>query len=131
MFEDMYAPPAKDHAIADKAFPGWAKREMKVKRLFCFLVENDEGRTVGGATLWLREVQPYPGFAGGKIPYLMSVYTEPDLRGKGIASLVTKHCMDWAKEHGYPSMTLHASHKGRNLYESLGWKPGNEMDYEF
>ncbi|MDA4126881.1 MAG: GNAT family N-acetyltransferase [Thaumarchaeota archaeon] len=131
MFEDMHSPPIKDLAIHDVAFPIWARTEIKSRRLFCFLVETDDGRTVGGATLWLREVQPYPGFAGGKIPYLMSVYTEPEFRGRGVATLVTKHAMDWAKENGYPSMSLHASHNGRKIYESLGWKPGNEMDFEF
>ncbi len=131
MFEDMHSPPSKDHAVHDNAFPGWAKREIRAKRLFYFLVEADDGRTVGGATLWLREVQPYPGFAGGKIPYLMSVYTEPDSRGKGVATLVIKHAMNWAKEHTYPSMSLLASKDARQMYESLGWEPGNEMDYEF
>jgi len=131
MFDDMHSPPPKDHAIHDKAFPGWARREMRAKRLHCFLVETDDGRTVGGGTLWLREVQPYPGFAGGKIPYLMSVYTEPEFRGKGVATMVTKHAINWAKEHGYPSMTLHASRRGRKIYETLGWKQGNEMDLEF
>ncbi|MDA4119111.1 MAG: GNAT family N-acetyltransferase [Thaumarchaeota archaeon] len=131
MFEDMHSPPSKDQAVHDKAFPGWAKREIRAERLFCFLVESDDSRTVGGATLWLREVQPYPGFAGGKIPYLMSVYTEPDFRGRGVATLVIKQAMDWAKRHRYPSMSLHASKDGRKIYESLGWESGNEMDYEF
>ncbi|HEV2137230.1 MAG TPA: GNAT family N-acetyltransferase [Nitrososphaerales archaeon] len=75
-------------------------------------------------------MQPYPGFAGGKVPYLMSVYTEPDFRGKGVATLVIKHAMDWAKRHGFHSMSLHASKVGRKIYESLGWESGNEMDYE-
>jgi len=131
MFEDMNSPPSKDQAVHDKAFPRWAKREIKANRLFCFLVETEDGRTVGGATLWLREVQPYPGFAGGKIPYLMSVYTEPKFRGRGIATLAIKHAMNWAKEHAYHSMSLHASKDGGKIYESLGWESGNEMDYEF
>ncbi len=131
MFEDMHSPPAKDIAIHDKAFPAWAKREIRAKRLICFLVEDEGGRTVGGGSLWLRDVQPYPGFAGGKIPYLMSVYTEPDFRGKGAATLVIKHAMVWAKKHGYSAMSLHASKDGRKIYESLGWASGNEMDYEF
>ncbi|HEV2226941.1 MAG TPA: GNAT family N-acetyltransferase [Nitrososphaerales archaeon] len=131
MFEDMHSPPSEDHAVHDNAFPGWAKKEIKANRFFCFLVQTDDGRTVGGATLWLREVQPYPGFAGGKVPYLMSVYTEPEFRGRGVATLVIKRAMDWANERGFHSMSLHASKDGRKIYESLGWKSGNEMDYEF
>ncbi len=34
MFEDMHSPPSKDHAVHDNAFPGWAKREIRAKRLF-------------------------------------------------------------------------------------------------
>ena len=131
MFEDMHSPPSKDHAIHDRAFPGWAKRELRAKKLFCFLVETKDGRTVGGATLWLREVQPYPGFKGGMVPYMMSVYTEPDFRGRGAGTFVIKHTMNWARKHGFHSMSLHASKEGRKIYESLGWVSGNEMDYEF
>jgi GNAT superfamily N-acetyltransferase len=61
----------------------------------------------------------------------MSVYTDPDSRGKGIATMVIRHAMDWAKDHGYPSMSLHASKDGKKIYESLGWESGNEMDFEF
>jgi hypothetical protein len=33
----------------------------------------------------------------------------------------------WCREAGYPSVALHASHEGRPLYETLGFKTTGEM----
>jgi hypothetical protein len=33
----------------------------------------------------------------------------------------------WCREQGYRSMTLNASDAGRSLYESMGFKAGNQM----
>lgn len=127
MFEDMYSPSKKDIKTHDEAFPSWAKREMRAKRLWCFLVETGNGKIVGGGTLWLREVQPHPGFAGGKVPYLMSMYTDPAHRGVGVGTMILKRAMAWSRAQGYPEVTLHASKMGRPLYEKFGWKPSPEM----
>jgi hypothetical protein len=39
--------------------------------------------------------------------------------------------MQWARDRGYPWMTLHASHMGRPVYEKLGWEATNEMRIRF
>ncbi len=130
MFADMYSPPKRDLAVHDAAFPRWVRKQMRAKRLVCFLVETSDGEVVGGGSLWLRDVQPYPGFPGGKIPYLMSMYTDPAYRGSGIATLVVKRAMAWSKARGFPSMSLHASRMGKPLYEKLGWERSSEMNVE-
>jgi hypothetical protein len=35
--------------------------------------------------------------------------------------------IDWCRTQGFMNVTLHASDKGRPLYESLGFEPTNEM----
>ena len=127
MFVDMHTPSRKDLAVHDAAFPSWARREMRAGRLHCFLVEDRSGSVLGGGALWLREVQPYPGFGGGMVPYLMSMYTEPGSRRKGLASLIVKQSMEWARSQGYARMTLHASEVGREVYWKLGWERSWEM----
>jgi GNAT superfamily N-acetyltransferase len=131
MFMDMHSPAKKEMDVHDKAFPEWARREMRAKRLISFLVETEDGKVVGGGSLWLREVQPYPGFKGGKTPYLMSVYTEPGHRGKGVATMILRRAIAWSKLRGYPSISLHASKMGRPLYEKFGWKQSSEMTLDF
>jgi GNAT superfamily N-acetyltransferase len=131
MFEDMGHATRRAIGVHDRAFPGWVRREMRAGRFVAFLVETDKGEVVAGGSLWLREVQPYPGFPGGRAPYLMSMYTEPSFRGKGVGTMVVKRAVEWSKKHGYSSMTLHSSGKGRPLYEKLGWEASSEMELEF
>ena len=61
------------------------------------------------------------------MPLLLSVYTDPRFRRLGLASRCTKAAMDWCRAQGFPSMTLHASKKGRGVYQGLGWKRTWEM----
>lgn len=78
----------------------------------------------------LRDVQPFPGFKGGKVPYLMSIYTSPSQRGKGVATRLTRHAVAWSRAHGFGSTTLHTSRMGRLLYRSLGWNDSSEMELD-
>ena len=126
MFEGMGHATAKGIRVHDRAFPRWVRGEMRAGRFVCFLVEED-GKVVGGGSLWLREVQPYPGFPGGRVPYLMSMHTEPSHRGRGVGTLVVKSAIAWGRKHGYSSITLHASTMGRPLYAKMGWKRSNKM----
>jgi len=130
MFVDMRAASARDLAVHDKAYPGWARRQMRAGRLVPFLVENASHDILGGGSVWLREVQPFPGFKGGKVPYLMSMYTNPEYRGKGIATMIVKKAIAWSRAHGYGSVTLHSSDMGRPLYEKLGWEATTEMELD-
>jgi GNAT superfamily N-acetyltransferase len=130
MFEDMGHATPEGIGVHDRAFPRWVMREMKAGRFVSFLVETEEGKLVGGGSLWLREVQPYPGFPGGKVPYLMSMYTEPGHRGKGVGTMVVKTAIAWCRKRGYPSITLHSSRMGRPLYSKMGWKRSTEMELD-
>jgi GNAT superfamily N-acetyltransferase len=58
---------------------------------------------------------------------ILNVYTEPAHRRKGIARRLMLTMIDWCREEGFHSVTLHASKDGRALYEALGFQPTNEM----
>ena len=85
MFEEMRHRSEEEHAVGDKAYRKWAADNMREGTLVCFLAETVRGRPVAGGCVWLREEQPHPGFSGGGTPYLLSMYTEPDFRGRGLA----------------------------------------------
>lgn len=127
MFVDMRLRSGKKLAAHDRAFPAWARKEIRARRLVCFLVEGRDREVVGGGSVWLKETHPHPGSNGGKVPYLMSMYTAPEHRGRGIATMVVKHAVKWARRKGYGTMTLHASKMGRPVYERLGWHATTEM----
>jgi GNAT superfamily N-acetyltransferase len=129
MFVDMGPATPKQLAALDRAYARFVRREMKGGRLSCYLVETKDGKVVAGGAIWLRETPPRVNFRGGKIPYLMSFYTEPAHRGKGLATLIVKEAMKWGRDKGYPWMMLHATVTGRGVYQKLGWEPTTEMRY--
>jgi len=129
MLAEMASATPLQLAAVDRAYARFVRQEMKGRCMFCFLVETTEGEVVAGGAIWLRQAAPRVGFPGGRIPYLMSVYTEPAYRGQGLATMITKETMKWGRDRGYPWMLLHASAAGRGIYEKLGWEATSEMRY--
>jgi GNAT superfamily N-acetyltransferase len=127
MFEDIRHRPPGDHEVGDESYRAWARRKMKSGELVGYLATDRTGRVVAGGCVWLKEEQPGPGFPGGPIPYVMSMYTEPEFRRMGLATLILKRMARDARKDGRPWMTLHASKYGRKVYPRLGWKRGWEM----
>jgi GNAT superfamily N-acetyltransferase len=58
---------------------------------------------------------------------IVNVYTEPAHRRRGLARRLMVAMLDWLREQGYGTVSLHASDYGRPLYESLGFAATNEM----
>jgi predicted GNAT family acetyltransferase len=58
---------------------------------------------------------------------IVNVYTEPDHRRRGLARRLMVTMLDWLRQEGYGTVSLHASDYGRALYESLGFRATNEM----
>ena len=81
----------------------------------------------GAALAW----EPSPGRPAGMVPYILSVYTTPEFRRKGLASMIIKEAMDWARKHHYHRILLHASLTGRKVYSQLGWKRTWEMEFRY
>ena len=94
--------------------------------------------TVAGAGVQLRRVLPHPvGETGGEIAIaegrhavVLNVFTEPDWRRRGLASLLVKRIIAWAREECLDRLVLHASDEGRVVYERLGFVQTNEMRFD-
>ena len=127
MFEEMRHPSEAQHRAADSTYRRWARSRLRSGKLRGVLVIAPGGKVAAGGCVWLREVQPAPGRAARVMPYLMSMYTEPEFRRRGLASLIVKDSMNWARKNGYARMTLHASEAGRRVYSRLGWDRSWEM----
>jgi predicted N-acetyltransferase YhbS len=80
-----------------------------------FVAERD-GRVVGHVLLYRRP-------ADLRVPRdsidLAQASTEPDLRGSGIGLALTAHVLDWAHDHGYPTMVT--DWRMTNLFASRFW----------
>jgi GNAT superfamily N-acetyltransferase len=126
-----YAPlTPEESAVAVDAYPTWAREKMRERLFHGYVVETSGGEVAASGCVWLREQQPSRGRPASLAPYVMSIYTDPKFRRKGLASMIMKETMAWSKKRGYRKMTLHASPAGRKVYSKLGWKRTWEMEVQ-
>lgn len=111
----------------DRTFRRWVKRRLKNGEVVGWIAETDGGDCVAGAIVWLRPSVSEPGVRHLVRPYLLSMYTKPKWRGRGLASGILREAMMWAKENGYTEIRLHASSMGKRLYLRRGFKRTWEM----
>jgi GNAT superfamily N-acetyltransferase len=91
------------------------------------VVAEVEGRPVGSGALWWMPDHPRPGLNTGVAPYIMSMYTEPEFRGAGMATEIVRRLVVRARKGGALRVILHASDQGRPVYERLGFEATTEM----
>lgn len=133
MWEDIDAHTsysARALADADRVYRAWLLPRLRRHEVVGFIVELPRGTAVGSGCVWLRELQPRPLWPAGKLPYVMSMFTEPSARGRGVASSVIRSMLRWARKEGYPRVSLHASDMGRGVYTNLGFERTWEMRYD-
>ena len=91
---------------------------------------EDAGQVVAGAGVILARWLPMPQEPALMRATVLNVYTEPSHRRRGIARRLMRTVIDWCRGEGLAIVQLHASEDGRPLYESLGFRPTNEMRLE-
>ena len=123
-----YSPKQLD--AADPVYRRWIAARLRNRRAVAWIVEAGPGRPVGSGCVWLRDTQPRPTELAGLRPYLMSMYTVPGFRGRGVATMLASTAVTWSRSHGYARMTLHASKLGRGIYERLGFTASSEMRFD-
>jgi GNAT superfamily N-acetyltransferase len=103
-----------ERAIAEGAYRGW-------------VVELD-GKVVAGGGLQVRPLVPRPGYTRGEAEGLIvSMWTEPAHRRRGLARQVLETILAWTSSNGVRRLVLHASDDGRPLYQLYGFRGTNEM----
>lgn len=84
-------------------------------------------RVVGGGAVVISPWPSHPYDRQCRRVTILNVYTYPEHRKKGIGRQVMQTIIDWCRQHDFAFVSLHASKDGLRLYESLGFKPTNEM----
>jgi GNAT superfamily N-acetyltransferase len=108
-----------DTLLRERSYIGWLA-----------ITEND--RVIAGAGAHIQPQLPRISHDGlaittAPVPLVVNVFTEPDVRGRGIARALMNTLLRWANAQGCDRVALHASDAGRPLYQSLGFVPTNEM----
>ena len=89
---------------------------------FGFLAAAGPGGTpCASAILCCAAMAPNPRFPDGKKGCVLGVYTEPEYRGRGCATLLMQRLLQEADRLGLNLVELSASEMGRPIYEKLGF----------
>lgn len=108
------------------AYGDWLRARMAKGVLDAYLIEED-GNVLASGGVWIQDVQPRPGHPLTMWGYILSIYTEPPARRRGLARAIVDACIQRASEVGCTRVCLHASDEGRPLYTELGFEPTAEM----
>lgn len=114
-------------ALEARAYRRWLRRALSRRRLVAWVATGRDGEPAGSGCLWFVEAQPRPRELAPLEPYLLSMYTHPAYRGRGIASAIVQAASTLARRRGYGRVTLHASEAGRPVYRRLGFERSWEM----
>jgi GNAT superfamily N-acetyltransferase len=127
MFRDMgYSDDAALDSMAGK-FKPWLLEKMESGEYLAWLVIDAQGTTAAGAGLWLMDWIPHMIGRSTKRGNIINVYTEQKFRRLGLARCLMETIVQWCGKNGIDTIILHASHEGRELYESMGFGATNEM----
>jgi GNAT superfamily N-acetyltransferase len=135
MFRDMgYRDEAHLDSMMAKFLP-WVEAKIATGDYLAWFAVDDkeekvvdrEEKIVAGAGLWLMDWPPHMVGSSPLRGNILNVYTEPEFRRRGLARRLMEAAIDWCKTNHIDLVILHASPEGRALYESLGFRPSNEM----
>jgi GNAT superfamily N-acetyltransferase len=127
MFRDMGLVSPEEGELLRSASEPWVAALLSNGGYFGWLVEYDNVVVAGGGII-IRELPPTPGcYRIGRWGNIMSVYTEPTHRRRGLARRLMETILAWCGSHAIDQVTLAASDEGRPLYEAMGFVPTSEM----
>jgi len=122
LFRDLgRALDAAGTATLDAAMRAYIVEELPAERFIGWLACDDDGAPIGcgGFVFVRRPLQPED--TSGREGYIMNMYTEPAWRGRGVASLMVRAILNFARTAGVRQIHLHASAQGRSVYERAGF----------
>jgi GNAT superfamily N-acetyltransferase len=123
----------RDEGAMDKmcaAFRPWVAAKMQTGEYLAWFAQGPHGSVAAGVGLWLMDWPPHMIDSTARRGNILNVYTEPHSRRDGLARKLMETALTWCRDKGVRAVILHASADGRPLYESLGFKPTNEMRLE-
>mgnify|MGYP001580507277 CR=1 FL=1 len=81
-----------------------------------------DGQIVGTGGFVVYDTPPSPSNPSGTEGYIMNMYTLPEWRKHGVATLILQALADHARHEGATRVWLRASTFGRKVYEHFGFE---------
>jgi GNAT superfamily N-acetyltransferase len=110
-----------------EVFRPWLIRMMHAGEYLTWFAVLENGSIAAGLGLWLMDWPPHMIGPGARRGNILNVYTSPEHRRQGLARRLMETSLEWCRVHGIGAVILHSSDEGWPLYQSLGFRPTNEM----
>ena len=94
------------------------------------MVLEIEGKPVSIALLVISKKPANPGFIDGRVGTLMNVYTIPEYRKRGLATVLLNELIKEAKMRQLSLINLLATDKAYRLYQKLGFQEDEDKAME-
>ena len=125
---DDFGSVSEDERIAlDKQLPDYFLRKLG-SELIAF-VARDENRIVSVAYLLIIEMPANLLLLNGIYGDVLNVYTEPEYRGKGLATSLMNNLIEYGKKAGLGRIDLMATDDGYPIYKKVGFED-KELKYK-
>jgi len=82
-----------------------------------------------GMVIWQIPAR-YGGLESGKLGYILNLYSVPEVRRRGICTLLLTELIKEAKSLGLRYLHLHASEEGINIYRKKGFVEPSQKELE-
>ncbi|MCI4366849.1 MAG: GNAT family N-acetyltransferase [Thermoplasmata archaeon] len=115
---------------ADGRYHAWLLPKLRSREVIGCIAKTLEDGPVASGCLWYREEVPRPTRPQARMPYILSVFTEPGHRRHGLGRDVTAALIDTVAREGYRKVRLNASTLGEPLYRSMGFESSSERQLD-
>ncbi|MCI4355551.1 MAG: GNAT family N-acetyltransferase [Thermoplasmata archaeon] len=129
MFREMGGRSRAALARHGPEYLAWLVPRLVSAELVAFVAEDAKGVAMGTGAVWFRPSHPGPGSPARRSPYILSMYTVPAARGRGVATDIVNQVSALSRRLGYGRVGLHASAMGRGVYARMGFLPTTEMQF--
>lgn len=133
MIDDFGSVSDYERECMEKQLPDYFNRKLG-DELIAF-VARDGNKIVSVAYLHIIEMPANSILLNGIYGDVLSVYTEPEYRGKGLCSQLMKNLLEYGKKRGLGRVDLSATKKGYPIYKKVGFEDREqrytEMRYKY
>ena len=129
MFAEIGGRTPRQLTAHDAVYRKWMLPRIASGEVLVLAAETTGHKIVASGAIWFRPEQPRPGAPQQTVPYLFSMFTEPEYRRQGLARRIVREALRICRTRGYTRVVLHAAPTGRLLYRGLGFERTWEMRF--
>ena len=120
MKDDFGSVSEHERKCMESQLPDYFERKLGTE-LVAFVAKDGE-RIVSVAYLHIIEMPANSILLNGLYGEVLSVYTEPEYRGRGLCSTLMRNLVEYGKKRGLGRIDLSATDEGYPIYAKLGFK---------